>query len=406
MSQERSLFRPEALEYKNNAWLGKFSVSVPSVLPISLCCAAVVLVIMGMLLFSHYTQRTSVDGYVTYFPSAVEGKFDQYGRVDSVKVTLGSVVQKGDTIATVSRDTVYSKGGVNQTLITSKRSQLSQLDIREQQRVSEGRIERLHLKSKIKVKKNEMMIIKSAQKDEYERSLVLKKRVNDFVNLRARKLTTAQEKVSYENDYFTSISNLNAYRINIAKAENELIELQEAISFSESQEKKDIADILQKKAQLYQQIVTSSALVESRIIAPISGVISSLTVKEGQQVEPGDVAAVVLPLEAETLIEISLPPSAHSRVEVGQNVLMRIESKPWEWFGKVQGKVVQKSLSPVSLSNEQRNFNILIKPVDTSLEFPVGVKVEADILTDRRQIWEWLFIPMKHSFSCINSESM
>ena len=92
MSQKRSVFRPEALEYKNNTWLGKFSVSV---LPISLCCAAVVSVIMGMLLFRHYTQGTSVDGYVTYFPSTVEGKFDQYDRVDRIKVTLGSAVQKG-----------------------------------------------------------------------------------------------------------------------------------------------------------------------------------------------------------------------------------------------------------------------------------------------------------------------
>ena len=406
MSEERPIFRPEALEFKNNAWLGKFSVSVPSVLPISLYCAAAVFVILVMLLFSSYTQRISVSGYVTYFPSAVEGSFDQYGRVNSVNVTQGSEVQKGDTIATVSSDTVYSQGSVNQALVTSKRSQLSQLDLRERQRLNEGETERLHLKSKIKVKKNEMVLIKAAKKDEYDRSVILQKRVRDFVNSSARNLTTAQEKISYENDYYTSIGNLNSYRIDIAKVESELIELQEALSSSESREKKDITDIRQKKAQLYQEIVASSALVESQIVAPISGVISSLTVKEGQQVKPGDVAAVVLPLETETLIEISLPPSALSRVKVGQRVLMRIESKPWEWFGKVQGKVVQKSLSPSSLSTEHRNFNILIKPIDTSLDFPVGVKVEADILTNRRSIWEWLLTPMKHSFNRINSESM
>ncbi|GEM76734.1 HlyD family secretion protein [Vibrio sagamiensis] len=406
MSEERPIFRPEALEFKNNAWLGKFSVSVPSVLPISLYCAAAVFVILVMLLFSSYTQRISVSGYVTYFPSAVEGSFDQHGRVNSVNVTQGSEVQKGDTIATVSSDTVYSQGSVNQALVTSKRSQLSQLDLRERQRLNEGETERLHLKSKIKVKKNEMVLIKAAKKDEYDRSVILQKRVRDFVNSSARNLTTAQEKISYENDYYTSIGKLNSYRIDIAKVESELIELQEALSSSESREKKDITDIRQKKAQLYQEIVASLALVESQIVAPISGVISSLTVKEGQQVKPGDVAAVVLPLETETLIEISLPPSALSRVKVGQRVLMRIESKPWEWFGKVQGKVVQKSLSPSSLSTEHRNFNILIKPIDTSLDFPVGVKVEADILTNRRSIWEWLLTPMKHSFNRINSESM
>lgn len=108
MDKENSLFRQEALQHKKNAWLGDFTVSAPSVLPIALWSAAAVLLVAILLLFTTYAKRVPVTGRVIYTPSAAEAVFNHEGIIGRIEVRQGERVKKGDVIATFSRDVTYA----------------------------------------------------------------------------------------------------------------------------------------------------------------------------------------------------------------------------------------------------------------------------------------------------------
>lgn len=95
MDKENSLFRQEALQHKKNAWLGDFTVSAPSVLPIALWSAVAVLLVAILLLFTTYAKRVPVTGRVIYTPSAAEAVFNHEGIIGRITVRQGERVKKG-----------------------------------------------------------------------------------------------------------------------------------------------------------------------------------------------------------------------------------------------------------------------------------------------------------------------
>lgn len=405
MNNDHSVFRPEALEYKNNAWLGDFTVSAPSVLPTALWCAVGVLLVTVLLLFTPYAQRVPVSGRVIYTPAAAEAVFNQDGVIGSIGVSQGERVKKGDIIATLSRDVTYAGGGMNQALQDAAQRQITELQKRMVERRIEGDGERQRLRERIGTKEHEIAAIRTAVAAELERNANLKKRMAFYQQLLLKGVTTAQEKIERENEYHHSVAQLNMHRINIARAQGEQLQLVEALAQTGSQEKQSLAEMQQQKATLEQQVINASAVVESRIVAPLDGIIASMSILEGQRVTVGTIAAVLVPENARPFVEMWLPPSALQEVKMGQNVLMRVASLPWEWFGKVPGTVAAISASPEALTGNNRRFRVLIVPDAGMRTLPVGVEVEADILTTHRRIWEWLFSPVKQSINRIMAES-
>ncbi|WIF05964.1 HlyD family efflux transporter periplasmic adaptor subunit [Serratia sp. B1] len=247
------------------------------------------------------------------------------------------------------------------------------------------------MREKVGAKEREMVAIQAAAVAESERVAGLKKRMELYQQLLQKGITTVQEKIERENEYHNSIAQLNTHRINIARVKGELLQFVDELARSESQEKQSITDIQQQKVTLQQQVINASAVVESRVVAPLDGVVASMSILEGQRVAAGAIAAVVVPENARPFVEMWIPPSALQEVKTGQHVFMRVASLPWEWFGKVSGTVAAISASPEALSGNNRRFRVLITPDVDTRALPVGVDVEADILTTHRRIWEWLF---------------
>lgn len=405
MNQENAIFRPEALQYKKNAWLGDFTVSAPSMLPPVLWCAVGVLLITLLLLFTTYTQRVPVNGRVIYTPTAAEAVFNQDGIIGHIVARQGESVKKGDIIATLSRDVTYAGGGMNQALQDAAQHQITELQKREVDRRKEGDEERQRLHAKLSTKEHEIAAIRAAITAERERVASLKKRMAFYQKLLQKGVTTAQENIERENEYHNSITQLNTLQISLARAQGEQLQLVDEFARSRSQEKHDFTEIQQQKVTLQQQVINASAVVESRIVAPLDGVIASMSILEGQRVTAGTIAAVVVPENAHPFVEMWLSPSALQEVKAGQRVMMRVASLPWEWFGKVTGTVATISASPEALTGTNRRFRVLIEPDAGIQVLPAGVEVEADILTTHRRIWEWLFSPVKQSIHRITAQN-
>lgn len=403
MKGNESIFRDEALKHKENYFIGNFTISPISILPITLWCSIFIFLLITMIFFLSYAQRVPVKGHVIYKPAAAEIISNKSGVIKNVYFSQNDKVKRGDVIATISRDVMYSDGAVNKNSLKLSNIQIIELEKQEKSLLKEKESEKNNLNKVVVIKEMEIKAIESAINSELENNSYLKKRMVHYQRLFNDRITTEQEKINRENEYFNSMTQLKLHQINLAKVMSEKQNLIVELDKLNIQKNQLVIEINQKKSLLKQQVINYSSQIETHVVAPIDGVISIINIQYGQRVTAGKTIAIVVPEKAKPYIEMWVPPSALQEVKIGQDVLMRIESLPWQWFGKVRGRIELISKSPKELSDELQNFRLLIN-LNNEIELPLGVNVEADILTTRHKIWQWIFLPTKNQINRILDE--
>ncbi|TNL02778.1 hypothetical protein CYD30_26190 [Kosakonia cowanii] len=404
MSTDESIFRKEALEHKNNEWLGGFSVELPSIIRSATTCAGAVLVMAFAFLFLPYSERVPVSGSVFYSPAAAEAQTSLSGVVESVSIQVGQRVAKGDVLATLSHETAFKGGNLNESLRDSAKKRWESLDVRQQERHKEGGDQRRLIGGKITNKSLEITAIENALAGANKKVTHLANRVKFYTGTQSRGLTTVQDKMERENELNDAISERDNLNVSLARAKGEALQLQEDNQLSLSAESADIAALDQQKHTLKQQIISSSAAGQSSLIAPISGVVTALNMRVGSKLAAGAAGAVIVPESARPLVEILLPANALQGIKKNDHIYLRVASLPWEWFGKVKGEVTAISITPRSLNEADSQFLVTVSPDATLSQLPPGVEVDGDILTKRRLLWEWLFMPIKKSVNRLQNE--
>jgi membrane fusion protein len=150
----------------------------------------------------------------------------------------------------------------------------------------------------------------------------------------------------------------------------------------------------------------------------------------GQAIGAGQVLATLIPgqVDAPTLtpeleVQLYAPSRATGFVAVGQTVLLRYHAFPYQKFGLQKGMVTDVSRTPLApaelppnlastiLSNAKQSlfgfnsdealYRIKVRPEKQQIDvygrvqpLKPGMTVEADILQERRKIWEWIAEPL------------
>jgi HlyD family secretion protein len=141
---------------------------------------------------------------------------------------------------------------------------------------------------------------------------------------------------------------------------------------------------------------------EFLLISNIDGKVTFSKVwQTGQNVQPGEAVATVIPYhETSTIGIILLPPAGSGKVKVGHRVNITLDNFPYLEYGMLTGKV--KSISTVPADN---NFRV-------EIEFPEGLKTNygkdipadrefsgtAEIVTDDRRLLIRLVSPLRYFF--------
>ncbi|HEC8330561.1 TPA: HlyD family efflux transporter periplasmic adaptor subunit [Providencia rettgeri] len=401
MEKNKSIFRNESILYKEKTLIGRYSAFPSSILPIVFLCVLSTLTIIVFILFSNYSKRVLVKGKIIYAPSAIEITVNKSGIVTENNIKQGSKVKKGDVIASISHDIKYSGSEKDVKIIEISKMKIAQLLEMEFRIKKDYDEEEKNLYKKLTHKDKEIIAIKSAKKDEILRNVNLKERMDFYKKSQKKGITTIQESIETENNYFNSLFKINNYKISIERVFGEKLQILDGIKKMKSQKNQLLINIEHQKTNFQQQIINSTANLESIIKSPIDGIVSSLNIVNGQRIKENKIIAVIIPNNSDTLIEILTPPSTKSYLNVGQSVIMRVDSQPWQWFGKITGKIISISTTPNNLSENNVFFRVLVTPDNKSLYLPAGVPVNADILTLKRRIWEWLFIPLKFNVNHI-----
>ncbi|HLL18463.1 MAG TPA: HlyD family efflux transporter periplasmic adaptor subunit [Rubrivivax sp.] len=148
---------------------------------------------------------------------------------------------------------------------------------------------------------------------------------------------------------------------------------------------------------------------EQRLLvrAPQSGTVSTVLADAGQSVSPASALATIVPAGAVLQAQLYAPSSAVGFVQPGQPVRLRFEAFPYQKFGQQPAHVLHVSRTPLAASEMaalalssgnggEPMFRITVAldgpPVVSPLS--AGMRLQADVLLERRRLIEWLFEPL------------
>ena len=126
----------------------------------------------------------------------------------------------------------------------------------------------------------------------------------------------------------------------------------------------------------------------------------------GQAVYAGQPIISILPSGSELRAQLLVPSSAIGFIKNGDRVLLRYQAYPYQKFGMHRGTVMRISRSASTVTQEQGVARQPVYRVLVSLDrqdvlaygkpetLRPGMQLEADIMGERRRLYEWLLEPL------------
>lgn len=192
----------------------------------------------------------------------------------------------------------------------------------------------------------------------------------------------------------------------------ELLRLRQALRELPAQRKVQEADHALQLAALEGERIERQADGEWLLKAPVAGVVAQRMVEAGQTVQAGQPLLDLLPRTSTLQAQLHVPSRAAGFVAAGDRVLLRYAAYPHQKFGHHEGRVLRVSRSAVDPEALRRSGIGLAAPGETYYRVLValdrqyvlaygrreplrpGMSLEADILGDRRKLYEWLLEPL------------
>jgi len=169
-------------------------------------------------------------------------------------------------------------------------------------------------------------------------------------------------------------------------------------------------------ATLAREAAEQDAVRQVVVRAPQDGTVSAVLAEPGQSVSPASALASIVPAGAQLQAHLFAPSGAVGFLRPQQEVRLRFEAFPYQKFGHQNGHVLQVSRTPLAAPElaglplavpmgadgvAEPMFRITVAMDKPELQafgsrqpLVAGMRMEADVLLERRRLIEWLFAPV------------
>jgi membrane fusion protein len=402
------LFRQEVLDEKRSSWLGEISLAQPLRLWVLAGFGALsAALIVGFIVFGDYARRSRVSGELVPDLGLSTVMAPAAGVVAALEVDEGDRVQRKAPMLLISVPRVTAAGedtleALRQGLDTRLKSLGSQRDSQDQQFT----VQQIGLEK---------------QRDAMRREL---RQIDDEVATRGEQVRLAKETVEryrqVSDKGYVSLVQLNQQEqgmLDLLNAQQTLQRQATSIRRNLAQLDQSIAEIPQQRrsaqatsaraiAELGDETVQVESNGEMSLRAPVTGLVASRLVEVGQAVQAGQPMLSLLPDGSALRAQLLIPSAAIGFVKPGDRVLLRYRAYPYQKFGSHEGRVIRVSRSAVPTQSNQGQaaepvYRVLVSLNSQSvLAYGVaeplrpGMIVDADIMGEKRRIYEWILEPL------------
>jgi membrane fusion protein len=377
----------------------------------ALLAAALAAAIVLFLVFGHYTRRAEVTGQLMPSAGILALSAKTTGTVARTMVHEGEQIEAGQPLIEISADLISASMG-DTGAVVSARLHAQEAQVRTTlvnlQPQAEAQAKDLH--ARIGMLQAQMRQIDgqlSLQRQQAETTAHLLKKA---APLHQRGIISTVEFDQYQATALSQQAGIKTLRRQRLDTQQQLSALQAKLKQLPLDTAAKANRLRGQLAQLDAQLAQNEAARGTVLRAPRAGVISTLLVKAGQNVADGQPVLSILPRGAKLEAQLLVPSSAIGFVKPGNQVVLRYRAYPYQKFGQQYGKVVQVSRSALGHTEAStllgRNvaiplYRVLVALDRQSIEaygkpeaLKPGMALDADILLDRRTLWQWVFEPL------------
>lgn len=410
----RPLFRAEVLQARQGHWLGPVRLMRPLSLDlVTLGVLAVAVAVGAFVLLAQYTRKATVEGALVPDLGLIRLVPTEAATVIERRVTEGQSVKAGDTLFVLSleRPRLLAEAQADVRRSLSERQRSLQDAARQQEVLTASQVlaldrrlqtleaERAQVDSELALQQQRLVLARQA----LERQESLRK--ENFIS-EAQVLTKKEELLGLQAQMQALERQRTVLGRERAQLEGERRSLPLLARSAQGGIVRDLAALSREAAEQDS---------ERRLIvrAPQDGMLSTLLAEPGQSVGPSSALASLVPQGAVLQAQLYAPSSAVGFVKPGQAVRLRLEAFPYQKYGALEGRVLQVSRTPLAagelaaqpLSGAQAGrpgeamFRITVALDDPAAgRWPqplvAGMRLQADVLLERRRLIEWLFEPL------------
>jgi membrane fusion protein len=406
----RKLFRQEAIDAQREKLLGEVSIARPVPASVfTLLALAFAAMLIGFMFWGEYTRRERVEGFLAPDAGAAPILAPEAGTLVELMIREGDEVAAGTPIARLSLERGTASGVTSADLV---------------QRELSLRV------ANLEAEKENIRLLADQQKDQ------LRRRIDDLqkelrqsdaeIRLQQTRVASAREDfqrtqqlvkdgfvsdtalTAKRNEHLDQQVKLEALRRSRASIERDLRAAQSDLPAVDLRARQQIDQLAREKGQLQQNLVQEEVRRETVMRAPIAGTVTNIAASRGASLAADAPLATVLPAGSGLEAQLLVPTRAIGFVQPGNEVVLRYDAFPFQRFGQYRGTVHNVSRTVWSPGEKVGPMTVRepVYRIDVRLDRQTvaaggqqvglrpGMLVNADILLEKRTVFEWIFEPV------------
>ena len=406
----QQLFRQEAIDAQREKLLGEVSLARP--VPLWIFTAVAVAFAAGLVAFSvwgEYARRERVDGFLALDSGAARLLAPEAGLVAELLANEGDEVQAGQPLIRLSFERGTASGATSADLVQREITERRTVIEREQQQARLlGAQQTAILRRKMDDLQRELDQFDAEIKAQQSRLASSRHEFQRAEELFKDKFYSESKLIEFRNNVLDQQVKLETAKRQRSSVERELSATRAELPTVEMKVQTQIDQLRRQLSELQQGSVQEEAKRENVIRAPLTGVLTNIAATRGEAVAADAPLAVVVPKGSGLHAQLLVPTRAIGFVQPGQEVVLRYDAFPFQRFGQYRGTVERVSRTVWS-AGEKVGQATVKEPVyrvdvrldaqhvvsgDQKLSLRPGMSVNADILQEKRKVWEWVFEPI------------
>jgi membrane fusion protein len=406
----RQLFRQQAIDAQREKLLGEVSVARP--VPLWIFTALAAAFALGLIVFAfwgEYTRRERVEGFLALDAGAARLLAPEAGVIAELLVKEGDEVAAGAPVIRLSLERGTASGATSGELVQRElKDRLSSLSSEQQQAQRLAEQQALVLRQKIADLQKEIGQLAAEIRLQESRVQSAREELARTENLIKEKFVSDSALTTKRNELLDQESKLAALRRNRLTVERDLGTARTELPTIETVARQRTDQLARAKSEVQQGLVQEEARRETVIRAPIAGTVTNIAASRGESVADDAPLATVLPKGSGLHAQLLVPTRAIGFVQAGHAVVLRYDAFPFQRFGQYRGTVTNVSRTVWSpgdkvgtMTAREPVYRIDVKLERQSVnaggqEFALrpGMLVNADLLLEKRTVFEWVFEPV------------
>lgn len=406
------LFRREALEARRDARLGR--VVLRTSIEQKLGAAAIAMIVAALLVFlanASYTRRTRVVGQLVPVSGVAAVSAAASGWLRELTVAEGDRVSAGQLLGRVQPSAALMPGGDRALELRGgiERRRAELLAVRaaaESQRVSRHQ----GLRHQLALARAELAALQAQAAAQFAQAKIAADTLAKWQLLRTQGFVSQLQWQQQQEKALAADGEWQVLVRQQLSARRVVLGLEQSLAEWPAQAVVEQDALQRELLALERQLIEIDSARRYDLIAPVAGVVAATIVKVGESVQSGQPVLSLIPAQGKLQAELLVPSRAVGFLRAGDTVQLRYQAFPYQKFGHQRGTVLAVSrdaLDPAQtrallrgLAVSEPFYRVTVELAAQRLiaygrarEIRAGSLLEADLLGDRRLLYEWLFEP-------------